>query len=141
MERAIDNKPLFNEDIPPIAQSHENISIAVDATGPFANPFAAAAAAEVDSTHAIDDAKKMDAKVSSVSFAEKNKICPEIWTQGKFQMTRHNVGKKTAKYYCRNKCTKDCKCSFAINCAKKMGLQTLRNQFWRESIPVDVVLR
>jgi hypothetical protein len=90
--------------------------------GPFANPFAAAAAAKVDAAHAKDDAKKTDAKVSSVSFAEKNKICPEIWTQGIFQMTRHNVGKKTAKYYCRNKRTKDCKCSFAIKFAIKNGI-------------------
>jgi hypothetical protein len=94
MERAINNEPLFNEDVPPIARSHANISIAVDATGTFANPFAAAAEAEVDAAPAIDDAKEMDAKVSTISFTEKNKICPEIWTHGKFQMTRHNVEKK-----------------------------------------------
>ncbi len=58
MERAINGEPLFGEDVPPIARSHENISIAADVTGPFANPFAAAAAAEVDAAHAIDDAKK-----------------------------------------------------------------------------------
>jgi hypothetical protein len=76
MERAINDEPLFDEDVPPIARSHANISITVDATGPFANPFAAAAAAEVDAAPAIVDAKEMDAKVSSISFTEKNKICP-----------------------------------------------------------------
>ena len=76
MEDTINNKPLFDEDVPPIAWSHANISIAVDATGPFANPFAAAAAAEVDAAHGIADAKETDAKVSSISFTEKNKICP-----------------------------------------------------------------
>jgi hypothetical protein len=30
--------------------------------------------------------------------------------------------KKTAKYYCRNKHAKDCKCSFAINFAIKNGI-------------------
>jgi hypothetical protein len=44
MERAMNNEPLFDEDVPPIAQSHASILIAVDATGPFTNPFAAAAA-------------------------------------------------------------------------------------------------
>ena len=76
MECAINNEPLFDEDAPPIAQSHANISISVDAMGPFANPFAAAAAAEVDAAHGIADAKETDAKVSSISFTEKNKICP-----------------------------------------------------------------
>jgi hypothetical protein len=42
MERAINDEPLFDEDVPSIAQSHANISISVDVTGPFANPFAAA---------------------------------------------------------------------------------------------------
>ncbi len=70
MERAINDELLFDEDSPPIARSHENISIAVDAMGPFAKSFAAAAAAEVDAAHAIDDGKKTDAKVSSVSFAK-----------------------------------------------------------------------
>jgi hypothetical protein len=64
----INDKPLLNEDVPPIARSHANISIAVGATGPFANPFAAAAAADIDAAPAID-AKEMDAKVSSISFS------------------------------------------------------------------------
>jgi hypothetical protein len=68
MEHAINDKPLINEDVPPIARSHANISIAVDAMGPFANPFATAAAADVDAAPAID-AKETDAKVSSISFS------------------------------------------------------------------------
>ncbi len=76
MECAINDEPLFDEDVPSIARSHANISIAVDVTGLFAHPFAAAAAAEVDAAPAIDDAKETDAKVSSRSFKEKNKICP-----------------------------------------------------------------
>jgi hypothetical protein len=67
----------FDEDVPPIARSHANISIAVDATGPFANPFAAAAEAEVDATPVID-VEEMDAKVSSISFTDKNKFFPDI---------------------------------------------------------------
>ena len=93
MERAINDEPLFDEDVPPIAQSHANISIAVDVTGPFANPFAAAAAADVDAAP-VRDVKETDEKVSSFFFTEKNKICPKIWSWGKFQMTRHYVGKK-----------------------------------------------
>ncbi len=68
MELAINNEPLFDEDVPPIARSHSNISIAVDAMGPFTNPIAAAVAAEVDAAPAID-AKEMDAKVSAISFS------------------------------------------------------------------------
>ncbi len=66
MERAINDEPLFDEDVPPIPCKH--ISIAVDAMGPFANPFAAAAAADVDAAPAID-AKATDAKVSSIPFS------------------------------------------------------------------------
>ena len=36
MECAINDEPLFDEDVPSIIQSHANISISVDATGPFA---------------------------------------------------------------------------------------------------------
>jgi hypothetical protein len=35
MERTINDEPLLDENVPPIAQSHANISIAVDAMGPF----------------------------------------------------------------------------------------------------------
>ncbi len=94
MERAINDKPLFDKDVPPIAQSHANISITVDATGPFANRFAVAAAAEVNAAPAIDE-KETDVNVSLISFTDKNKIFPEIWSQGKFQVTRHTVGIKT----------------------------------------------
>ncbi len=85
MECAINNKPLFDEDVPPIAQSHANISIAVDVTGPFTNPFAAAAAAEVDAAPAID-VKETDAKVSSISFT----------TRIKFSMKLHLCKKRGA---------------------------------------------
>jgi hypothetical protein len=65
MECAINDEPLFDEDVPPITQSHANISIAVDAMGPVANPFAAAAAAEAAEVDAAPakDAKEMDGKV------------------------------------------------------------------------------
>ncbi len=66
MEAAMECK-----DVPHIAWSHANISIAVDATGSFENPFAAAAAAEVDAVPTIDDVKETDAKVSAISFTEK----------------------------------------------------------------------
>jgi hypothetical protein len=70
MERAMNKEPLFDEDVPPITQSHANISIAIDAMGPFGNPFAAAAAAEANAAPAIDDAKETDAKLSLISFTE-----------------------------------------------------------------------
>jgi hypothetical protein len=35
MECAINDEPLLDEDVPPITRSHANISIAVDAMGPF----------------------------------------------------------------------------------------------------------
>ncbi len=77
----IDHEPFFDKDVPPTATiwSPSKLTIVFDATGPFANPFAAAAA-EVDAT------PSMEQKVPSLLFTEKNMVCPETWSQGKFQI-------------------------------------------------------
>jgi hypothetical protein len=91
----INDKPLYDKDVPiPTATicSPSKLIVAVDGIGPFSNPFAA-----------VDATSGMEQRVPSLSFAEKIKICPETWSHGKFQVTRHNVGKETVKYYyCNN---------------------------------------
>ena len=56
----------------------------------------------------MDDKKRKP----GLSFDDKNVNAEPTWSLDGFEHTRHNIGKQHTRYYCKNKCHKQCYIGF-----------------------------